>query len=925
MYFLLGTFIHVKHRSKDVLGDIDSLMHFIDITTESTGKSDQVLLLSSPLDDITRHAWKVSQIRQFRITDLGVCIEFCPNCYKTHTPQHRSFNLFIKSSEINICVEFLCRKTNARAVAESLDNYITIYKIQDHHCRTPDPPTTSPPPPLPTKRNIDRPPMPPRIHPRFGYLNGAPAEPYAAQTYSRMKQASSVRLCDMVSPYKITSRIVINNDGSVSHESTVLGHLGGRMDRPPITPMRKSRQANDKANSRHKRSTKKHQDLQNSIFLLPPKNVPRPRCPSPILTPIKHADDVIDGDYENINGSDEDYENEWCPSAPSDPVQRHKPLSYIEPVSLKENLAADDDVSGDYINVPEVVDSVNTTLDYINIPDCLNVTDSSNTLDSSASTTLDSSTVNTLDSATFIAQSESPTQEVESDSDANDNVYINVTEILKEISPPLPLAAPTPTVRNPTIIRPIIKRRTLKSMNSKSNLMVFSKPDPTTKVKVTTPSDALSKPVSGVPSPKPRKSLSKVSKNQAVSFHFPSVPSKLESVTLKSSEQASNASCLIPDKASTVTPSDKPLPKPSNSLPKVSPKPVKKHHTTISRHPQLQQKHQQQQEHQQQEPVKGHQTIISKPPQLQQKHQQQQEHQQQELVKEHQTIISKPPQLQQQHQQQQENQVQQPAKRHQTTTSRPPQPQQQHQQQHQLQQPVKKHQTTISTPPQLQQQYLQQQENLLQQHEQLQQQQHKESQEHQELQEHQLQQHLQKQQQQHYQQEQEHLHEQQHVQKNKQQQPKVKQLQQQLQKQQQHLQTSQQQQQQQQQQHVDIVASKTVSASSISTQIIKKPKTPPSAPRRTCSLALNVHSKNDPSKSSSSLTMTNTVAHIADSLQHKPEQHTSSQFVSDAAYGSFANQPANQTKRKKKVPLPTPKATSQPPPEGNIVIGNVGT
>ena len=961
VYFLSGTFIHVKHRSKDVIGDIDSLLHFIDITTESTGKSDQVLLLSSPLDDITRHAWKVSQIRQFRITDLGISIEFCPNCYKTHTPQHRSFNLFIKSSEINICVEFLCRKVKARAVAESLDNYITIYKIQDHNCPTPDPPTTPPPPPLPMKPNSDRPPVPARIHPRFGYLNGPSAEPCAVQPYPRMKESPSTRLRNLVSPYKITSRIVINNDGSVSHESTVLGHLGGMMDRSPMVPMRKSKKAKA-LNLRAKKSTEKHQDLQNSISLLPPKNVPRRRCPSSVLTPTDELDDSH-GDYINvksINDSDEDYENDWCTSAPSDPVQLHKPLSYIEPVSSKENLVTDDDANGDYVDVPEVVDSLNTSLDYVNIPDSLNVTDCSNALDSSASATLDSSTVNTLDSSTSLAHSDLPIQEVESDSDIMDSDYINVTEILKEINPPIPLASPTRAVTNTALARPVIKKRTLRSMNSKSNLGV-SKPVPTTKPKVITPSDAsLSKPVSGVPSPKPRR-LS--SKSSAVSFELPStgIPSNLKSVSLKSSEQASNASHLLPDKASTVTSTNNRPP------PKVSPKPSKRHQTTVSR-PQWQ-------EDQQQQPIKRHQTEISRMSQ-QQQHQQQQQgqlqlQQHQESQEQHHLQKQQQQQLQKQHQALQEQQLQQHLQKQQGL-----QKQKQHQElpEQQLQQHLQKQQQQqLQRHPQRQHQALQEQQ--LQQHLQKQQQLQKQKQ-HQELPEQQLQTH-----QQHHQQQ---LHEQEQTQKNKQQQqPKIQQLQQHLQRQlqmnqqypQQQLQSEQQHPQkqeellknQQQQQHLqqqqiqqerqqqlqkqeELLKSKQQqqqlqqqqmqhlkgqqqelqknqqhqqsrqqyqqqsqpNTTSKNTEITKKLKIPPSTPRRTTSLSSN---ETELGKGISNLT----VSHTANSLQHKPEQYVSTPSISDTAHGSITNQTVNQTKRKKKVPLPTPKARSQSP-EGTYII-----
>ena len=341
----------MKHQSRDVTNHIDSLLHFINITTESTGKSDQVLVLSSPLDDITRHAWKVSQIRQFRITDLGVSIEFCPICYKIHTPQHKSFNLFIRPSDINVCVEFLCKKTNAHALTKSLNNY--IFRIQDHHCPTPNPLFIPPPPPLPSMLKSDRPPVPPRIYPRFGYLNGPPAEPYAPQAYLEKKPAPKVKFDDMVCPYRITNKIVINSDGSISHESTVLGHLGNRTDKLPLTPIRSGKQANSKLEASNlfpTKSSQMHRHLKNSVsssFLpprnvlrFPPKNFESTKYPSPVELSSNNTCD------------EEDYENEWFSS---DPIQQHKTQSYIEPLLSKEYL----DGGTDYVSMP----------DWMNLPD----------------------------------------------------------------------------------------------------------------------------------------------------------------------------------------------------------------------------------------------------------------------------------------------------------------------------------------------------------------------------------------------------------------------------------------------------------------------------------------------------------------------------------------------------------------------------
>ena len=885
-------FIHVKHRNRDVIGDIDSLLHFIDITTESTGKSDQVVILSSPMDDITRHAWKLSQIRQFRITDLGISIEFCPNCYKTHTPQHRSFNLFIKSSEINICVEFLCRKAKARAVTESLDNYITIYKIQDHHCATPNPPSTPPPPPVPMKPNSDRPPMPPRIHPRFGYLDGPSAEPYTVKASSRINPPSSFRLCDMVSPYKITSRIVINNDGTVSHESTVLGHLGGKLDRSPLKPMRSSKQ------TKSKRSTNQHQDLQNSISLLPPKNVPRRRHPSPKETTPVTSTDENDGDYVNINnGSDEEYENDWCPAASSDPVQQHKPLSYIEPVPSKENLLDIDDVNTDYVNVPEVVDSSNAS-DYINVTDFLNPSvstalDSSNTntLDSSTTNipttnTLDSSTINALDSSTSIVCSKSPTPEVEDDSDTTDRDYINVTEILKEISSPLPLVSPPDMLGNQMPARPVIRQRALKPRNSKSNLVLVSKPE----AKVFPSSNTSSIPISGVPLPKPR-TLSSVSTDlQRATFNLASVPQKLKP------EPASIPPYLPPKRALTVKPfSNKSLFESSKVSPGlINKKTVPEKASTVKLSTDIL-------------PLKfsqvspklvNEETVFVKPPSNHLPSKSSgvspeitNESEKAPTVKPpSDTRFTKPtkvsPRIASEETAPDEASISKipREKPHLKAVKNPPMI---------SPKPIKKPKTTISKPLQQQQQ-----------------QEYKHKQEEQPIEQHQLE-HL------HY--HQCHDHQQQQQQKHQQ-----KWLQQQQIQQQQKTQLIQQQQlqlqhQQQQQQQQDVKS--TVPTKSINTKIVKKHKAPPSAPKRSSSLSSTTHDETNTVKSISNLTFATKAPHTID---FAPEQHINTHPSSDS---SFKNQPADitvkqegQVKHKKKAPLPPSKAKSQPPEGNNITM-----
>jgi len=242
--------------------DEDSLLQFVNISTQGINKSDSILMLSSPLDDIIRHAWRVSQIQQFRITDLGISIEFCPNCYKTHTHQHRSFNLFVHTSMLHTCVSFICKNTRAVAIEEAFDSFITIYRIPDHQCPTSTPPNT-PPPPSPT-----RPVIPSRDHPRFGYLRGPRAKPFA-------------KFSDLSSPYRITNSIVINEDGSVKQVSTVLGHCRSISNCNLLTPPRKCNNAQQPKSEKLQLPVQQRINLHRntSIKLLPPKQIKRTQIP----------------------------------------------------------------------------------------------------------------------------------------------------------------------------------------------------------------------------------------------------------------------------------------------------------------------------------------------------------------------------------------------------------------------------------------------------------------------------------------------------------------------------------------------------------------------------------------------------------------------------------------------------------------------
>ena len=312
----IGKLFHVKYRSRDGMVDEDALLQFIIISSQGSKNPNQILMLSSPLDDITRHAWRVSQIRQFCVTDLGISIEFCHNCYRTHIPQHKSFNLFVHTSILNNCVEFICENAHAVACSETFNNFLTVYRIQDHHC----PALAFPPPPVPSTDMDNRPPIPCRDYPRYGFFKGPHARPF-------------LKYPDVLSSYKITNRIVINKDGSVHQESTILGHRGSKSDPNPLAPPRKQNIVQqpkvDKDKCFLQQRAAHHKLSRNASHrLLPPKYIKRTSTTLPYAKiDFNDGDDDDDDVYqENWIANQEEYVH-MHPSELSQPPLSHDNLS----------------------------------------------------------------------------------------------------------------------------------------------------------------------------------------------------------------------------------------------------------------------------------------------------------------------------------------------------------------------------------------------------------------------------------------------------------------------------------------------------------------------------------------------------------------------------------------------------------------------
>ena len=112
----------------------------------------------------------------------------------------------------------------------------------------------------------------------------------------------------MVSPYRITNKIVINNDGTVSQESTVLGHRTDTSNHPLQPPRKqvKNIQQPKAGNVEQQKITHRKLKRSTSNKLLPPKNIKR------INPPVKPAPaHPKDDDDDDADSYDEIYQDSW--------------------------------------------------------------------------------------------------------------------------------------------------------------------------------------------------------------------------------------------------------------------------------------------------------------------------------------------------------------------------------------------------------------------------------------------------------------------------------------------------------------------------------------------------------------------------------------------------------------------------------------
>jgi len=133
----------------------------------------------------------------------------------------------------------------------------------------------------------------------------------------------SVTWDDFVCPYKIASKIMVNNDGTVNYVSTILGHTGSKTDlKPQRTPergnLKLSRQEQLKLhqllkqNISLKQPVKKQQLQRTESTAVPPRNIRRPAIMLPATLPS----------LDSTDNPDDDYENQW----PSEQFKRNQEL-----------------------------------------------------------------------------------------------------------------------------------------------------------------------------------------------------------------------------------------------------------------------------------------------------------------------------------------------------------------------------------------------------------------------------------------------------------------------------------------------------------------------------------------------------------------------------------------------------------------------
>ncbi len=117
----------------------------VNLPLHRVGQLDRVIVLASPINDINMHAWDLNQVKRFVELDIGIRVDLCFLCTRTHSPA--AFTLILEKRFIKDCISFLCREAHIMDQPVE-DNGLLLYTLP-HACRSSPPPCQPAPPPPP--------------------------------------------------------------------------------------------------------------------------------------------------------------------------------------------------------------------------------------------------------------------------------------------------------------------------------------------------------------------------------------------------------------------------------------------------------------------------------------------------------------------------------------------------------------------------------------------------------------------------------------------------------------------------------------------------------------------------------------------------------------------------------------------------------
>ena len=269
----------------------------VNLPKHSVGQLDRVLVLASPVNDVNLYAWSLDRVKRFMTIEAGIQMELCSSCMGKH---HKKVITFLLSPDFREdCMSFLLREL--RIIDEPqqfMEHGPFVYNVP-HRCGSPTsqnsriyantyPGAPGVPPPycndaelavfqdqkmgkdtvtlhpraysnVSTRTNysmqsegsvsINTPPLPPRDIARTNYehhqsfVNTQP-QPYLKwKTKVRKTRNNDDDHAQFETPYHISHRIYIADNGSIRKESQVFGSGSGEFRKrrhvyPPTVPPR---------------------------------------------------------------------------------------------------------------------------------------------------------------------------------------------------------------------------------------------------------------------------------------------------------------------------------------------------------------------------------------------------------------------------------------------------------------------------------------------------------------------------------------------------------------------------------------------------------------------------------------------------------------------------------------------------------------